>query len=346
MSLDAHVSVKEYYGKVLESTKDLKTDACCTTDSLPKDHRAILSEIADEIKDKYYGCGLPIPPQLNCASVLDLGSGSGRDAYLLSRLVGSCGKVVGIDMTQEQLDVANKYRHEQATRFGYKSPNTEFKLGYIEDLKAAGIQDNSMDLVVSNCVINLSPDKRAVFSEIFRVLKAGGEMYISDVFSDRRIPEALRQDPILYGECISGALYIEDFRRILSDIGCHDYRIVSSRPLGINNDAIKEKVGNINFYSITVRAFKLDLEDKCEDYGQTALYNGTIDGLPHAFDLDDHHHLETGRPMLVCGNTADMLSKTRYAKHFTITGSKDKHFGLFNCEPSVNLIAETPGACC
>ena len=116
-------------------------------------------------------------------------------------------------MTDEQLDTAQKYIDYQTKQSGYARPNVEFQKAYIEDLKEAGIKDNSVDVVISNCVINLSPDKQAVFSEIFRVLKPGGELYFSDIFTGRRLPEYLKDDPVLYGECLAGALYREDFRR-------------------------------------------------------------------------------------------------------------------------------------
>ena len=344
-----HDIVKDYYGRELETTEDLKTGACCSMDAIPDAHKAILSEIEDEILEKFYGCGSPIPLALDGKTVLDLGCGSGRDVYLLSKLVGPEGHVIGVDMTDEQLAVAEKYRDIQAARFGYDSPNVEFKKGYIEDLQTIGIEDNSVDVVVSNCVINLSPAKEKVFSEIFRVLKPGGELYFSDVFSGRRIPETLRKDPVLYGECLSGALYIEDFRRILRNIGCLDYRVISNRQLTLDDPAIEAKAGMIDFYSMTIRAFKLDsLEDICEDFGQIAIYNGDLADSPHKFMLDDHHLFIAGKPMLVCGNTADMIVGTRYAKHFKVS-ARGAHFGLFDCGPSPSGVAATDassGACC
>jgi SAM-dependent methyltransferase len=198
-------------------------------------------------------------------------------------------------------------------------------------------------------VLNLSPDKPRVFAEIFRVLKPGGELYFSDVFADRRIPAPLAADPLLLGECLGGALYVEDFRRLMAQTGCLDARVVSSTPLALNNPEVERKIGFVRFHSMTIRAFKLDLEDRCEDFGQVATYLGTVPEQPHAFDLDDHHHLETGRPMLVCGNTADMLGKSRYGRHFRIVGEKTHHFGLFDCAPpSVQPAGETSsgGSCC
>jgi len=347
-----HENLKEYYGKVLTGSKDLKTNACCCTgEALSPAVKKTLGLIDDEILSKFYGCGSPLPPLLKGAVVLDLGCGTGRDVYVASRLVGPDGFVIGIDMTDEQLKVARRHIESQTKRFGYEKPNVEFRKGYIEDLAEIGIEDNSVDVVISNCVINLSPDKGAVFSEIFRVLKPGGELYFSDVFTGRRIPSHLKKDPVLQGECLAGALYIEDFRRMLQQIGCLDYRVVSSAPIDLENPEIEEKIGMVDFYSKTVRAFKLEsLEDLCEDYGQTAIYLGTIPESPHAFLLDDHHHFLTGKPMLVCGNTAAMLEETRFAPHFKIMGDRSVHYGLFDCAPAAVKAARgedrSGGACC
>lgn len=342
-----YVSVKEYYGKILKTKRDLKTNACCATDSLPKNLRKIVSLIEPKIQEKFYGCGSPIPPLLEGCRILDLGCGSGRDVYIASYLAGEKGFVIGVDMTDAQLEVAHRHREIQTEKFGFKRPNVEFKKGYIEDLKEIGIEDNSVDIAISNCVINLSPDKEAVFREIFRVLKAGGELYFSDVFSERRIPEVLKQDPVLYGECLAGALYLEDFRRILQKSGCLDYRTVAKKKITLDDPEIEQKAGAIDFYSITVRAFKLDLEDRCEDYGQRTVYLGTIPGHPHKFILDDHHIFLKGKPMSVCGNTADMLGKTRFSKHFKIIGQRQTHYGLFNCAPAQAKEDDSAGgACC
>lgn len=340
-------NVREYYGKTLKGTKDLKTNACCSSESLPEKHRGVLAEIDQEVLEKFYGCGSPIPEAIEGCTVLDIGCGTGRDVYLLSRLIGPEGSVIGIDMTDEQLEVARRHRDTQMKRFGYERPNVDFRKGYMEDLTACGIEDNSVDVVISNCVINLSPDKERVFSEIFRVLKPGGELYFSDVFSGRRLPDALRKDPVLYGECLGGALYVEDFRRLLGKLGCSDYRIVSKRPIALDNQEIEEKAGMIDFYSITARVFKLDnLEDICEDYGQSAVYLGTIPGSPHRFVLDDHHVFEAGKPMLVCGNTSAMVGETRYGRHFRVTGDRSVHFGPFPCTPTASKDTSGDGSCC
>ncbi len=337
-------SVQEYYGKVLKSNQDLKTNACCTTDSIPIYLRPILSEIHPEVKDKFYGCGSPIPHSLEGKTVLDLGSGSGRDSFIISKLVGEHGQVIGIDMTDEQIQIAKKYTPFHLEKFGHKKSNLKFFKGYIENLKSIGILDNSIDVVVSNCVINLSPDKKTVFKEIFRVLKPGGELYFSDIFSSRRIPKELNEDPILLGECLGGAMYVEDFRRLLLELNIKDYRIISKGQVSNFNPEIKNKIGPIDFYSLTIRAFKLDLEDRCEDFGQMAIYKGNLPQSPLTFTLDDHHTFEKERPLPVCSNTARMLSQSRFSPYFQIIGEEKTHFGIFECAPSKE--SESVGACC
>jgi SAM-dependent methyltransferase len=319
--------VKEYYGKQLKGTTNLQTSCC--TESPSAEVRSILPYIANEIKDKYYGCGSPLPPLLRGMTVLDLGCGTGRDVYVVSKLVGESGHVIGVDMTTEQIEIAKKYQDEQRKSFGYDNSNVTFHQGYIEDLKSIGIENNSIDVVISNCVINLSPNKEQIFREIYRVLKPGGELYFSDIFADRRIPEELSTNPLLRCECLGGALYVEDFRRLMTAVGWADFRYTSIQEFDLGSENIKRKIGFVTFTSRTVRAFKLgDLEDICEDYGQVAYYNGRIPGHTHFFDLDDHHRFFTNRPMLVCGNTSSMLTNTRFAKVFKVT-DRIEHFGAF-----------------
>lgn len=340
-------SVRDYYGRVLGSTADLKTSACCTVESLPEHHKQIVSQIHPEVLDRFYGCGSPIPHDLEGRTVLDLGCGTGRDVYLLSKLVGPNGRVVGVDMTLEQLEVARRHQRFHADQWGHPNSNVQFLEGYIEDLAALGIQDKSVDVVVSNCVVNLSPDKERVFREIFRVLKPGGELFFADVFSGRRVPEPLTRDPVLLGECLGGAMYTEDFRRLLRSLGVLDHRVVSTRPLELTGTEVEARAGMIPFFSMTVRAFKLPLEDICEDYGQVAYYLGTLPEAPHAFELDDHHVFRTGMPHLVCGNTAAMLQDTRFGRHFRVVGDRSTHFGPFDCAPAPSTAAPlATGACC
>ena len=340
--------VKDYYGNQLQSRDDLKSSSCCCTEKPPAEIREILPLITDEILDKFYGCGSPLPPLLEGMTVLDLGCGTGRDVYIASKLVGESGRVIGVDMTTEQIETAKKYQEEQRKRFGFKASNVTFFQGYIEDLKSLGIADNSVDVIISNCVINLSPAKEQVFKEIYRVLKPGGELFFADVFSDRRIPEELANDPVLRGECLGGTLYTEDFRRIMVKCGWVDFRYTSTRALDTDNEEIKNKLGFATFYSQTVRAFKLnDLEDACEDYGQVAVYCGSIPNHPHHFDLDNENRFITGKPMLVCGNTASMLSNTRYGKAFKVFGDRSVHYGVFGgCGTECDCNEPATGSCC
>jgi len=374
--------VKEYYGKVLQKSADLQTNACCTAVELPQEVKAAIGKVHPEVMSKYYGCGLCVPEALSGLSVLDLGCGSGRDCYVLAQLVGESGSVVGVDMTDEQLSTARQHVAWHADAFGYARPNTDFKQGYIEDLQGIGLRDETFDVVVSNCVVNLSPDKAAVLREAFRVLKAGGEMYFSDVYADRRVPPELRDDPLLYGECLGGALYWNDFLALAKAAGFADPRLVEDAPITVANPALEEKLRGIRFYSATYRLFKLPgrLEADCEDYGQAVVYKGTLPGRAAAFDLDSHHHIEArphhpqrgdvlpfarprslqaGKVFPVCGNTYHMLASTRFRQHFEYVGAhpheagKSAHFGIFDgCGKSLPFASASAagaggqGSCC
>lgn len=346
-------SVQNYYGKVLSTSKDLKTSACTTLNSPHPIVRNALAKVPSEIKDKYYGCGTPLPLGIQGLHLLDLGSGSGQDCYIASQFVGAEGSVTGVDMTDEQLEVARKHVDAYTMdTLGYAKANLEFKKGYIEFLDKAGIKDSSMDMVISNCVINLSPDKPRVIEGVYNALREGGELYFSDVYCDRRLPENVRTHDVLLGECLGGALYIEDFVRICNNVGFTDPRELAREEIIVHDPELKELCGNARFYSITYRCFKLEsLESLCEDFGQVAVYNGSIDGHNNGYALDDHHFFEKNRPMLVCGNTAAMVEETWLKPHFTVTGDRSCHFGLFDCAPPSAPSAATAapssgGACC
>ncbi|MDP1932045.1 MAG: methyltransferase domain-containing protein [Gammaproteobacteria bacterium] len=345
-----HELVKDYYGRQLQSSADLKTSACCDITTVPEWLKPLLGRIHPEVLSRYYGCGLIAPAKLEGCRILDLGCGSGRDVYALAQLVGPRGEVVGLDMTDEQLAVARRHQAWHAEQFGHD--NVRFVHGYMELLDELDLEPGSFDVIVSNCVLNLSPDKDAVLRGVHRLLKEGGELYFSDVYADRRVPEAVRQDPVLYGECLGGALYWNDFLGIARKAGFNDPRLVEDRPLTITDNELAARTGSIGFYSATYRLFRLDaLENDCEDYGQAVIYRGSIPNHPQRFVLDKHHDIETGRIFPVCGNTWRMLHDTRFADHFDFIGDFSRHYGLFEgCGGGLPFDQDSPGSgaapCC
>jgi SAM-dependent methyltransferase len=349
--MSVHEDVREYYGKVLSNTADLQTSACCTSDAMPSWLKPLVSNIHDDVLAKYYGCGIVAPEALEGCRILDLGCGSGRDCYVLAQLVGESGEVIGVDMTDEQLSVARQHVDYHREAFAYQTANTRFYQGYIESLSDLDIEPGSVDVIISNCVINLSPDKQAVLKGAFDLLKPGGEMYFSDVYADRRVPESLRNDPMLYGECLGGALYWNDFMTLAKQAGFYDPRLVESRPLEAQSEAVQSRIDGIRFYSATYRLFKIaELEPACEDYGQAVVYRGTVAQHPHRFQLDGHHSIETGKVFPVCGNTYRMLEQGRFKDHFDFIGSWDKHYGIFpGCGTVCPFVDEAPAGespCC
>jgi len=342
--------VQDYYGRELQGTQDLKTSACCDPDAMPHWLKPVLSRIHPEVLARYYGCGLVAPQQLQGCRVLDLGCGTGRDVYALAQLVGATGHVAGVDMTPAQLAVAQAHQDWHAQAFGFA--NTSFHNGYIEQLDQLPFEPQSFDVIVSNCVINLAVDKAAVLRGIKRLLKPGGEFYFSDIYADRRVPAALREDKVLYGECLSGALYWNDFIALAKASGFADPRLVTDRPLDITNAEVAARTGNIRFFSATYRLFNLEgLEPACEDYGQAVIYQGGIEGNNDSFVLDQHHAIEAGRVFPVCGNTWRMLAETRFAAQFRFIGDFSRHYGIFaGCGTDLPFTTTdagaSTGACC
>lgn len=335
--------IRRYYGEILSESGDLSTNACaCASASPPKYVLDALKNVKDEIQERFFGCGSPIPSALTGATVLDLGCGCGRDVYIVSQLVGSSGHVIGIDMTPQQLEIARNYEDEQMRIFGYDKSNVSFVEGFIEDMNT--VNDNSVDVVISNCVINLSPFKRQIFSEIFRVLKPGGELFFSDVFCDRRVPEGFYDDPILRGECLAGAMYIEDFRRMLLECNIRTFYDVSVEELYVGDFRLATKLGCAGFFSHTIRAIKSDsLEDREEDFGQTATYLGTMPENSRYFDLTEDIRLIKGRPRAISSNMAAILTESRYAPHFEVTPKK-RHIGLFDAKRAQNAVELSKGS--
>ncbi len=348
--VNKHEEVQNYYGKELEKSEDLKTNACCTIAPPPKHITEIINQIHDEVMAKYYGCGLTIPNKLEGMRILDLGSGSGRDCFIASKLVGQEGQVVGIDMTDEQLNVANKYIDYHTEKFGYRYANVRFLKGNIEGLDKLNLKPGSFDIIISNCVINLATNKSKVLKDAYHLLKPGGEMYFSDVYCDRRIPKELQDDQVLWGECLSGAMYWNDFHKTARNVGFTDPRTIENRPISIENEELEIKIGNHKFFSVTYRLFKIDeLEEDCEDYGQAVCYRGSIKGKQNSFDLDEHHNFQTGKIESVCGNTYLMLKESRFADDFDFHGTFDTHYGIFEgCGGAMPFTIDNSGEepCC
>lgn len=324
-------SVTTYYGETLKSSSDLKTSACCPVDAVPSHQTSILQKLHPEVTSRFYGCGTPIPDLLTGCVVLDLGCGTGRDVYLSSALVGVNGRVIGVDMTEEQIAIAERHKSFHARAFfgDDATSNVEFRKGVIEDLRTAGIADDSVDVVISNCVCNLSPDKKAVFAEVARVLKPGGEFYFSDLYANRRLTHEVRTNEVLIGEGLGGALYIQDFRRIMAEVGFADLRVVTGAPVVVYDPDLKLRVPDVSYFSLTIRAFSLPgLEDGREDYGQTATYR-SCSGESMKLDVDYSFKKDVAVP--VDANTATILTSSRFKECFTVTG-RGVHKGVFEMQ--------------
>jgi arsenite methyltransferase len=318
---------------------------------VPARLQAVYANVHEEVARRYYGCGLVAPELLEGRRVLDLGCGAGRDVYALAQLVGPRGEVIGVDTTPEQLAVARAHLGWHMERFGHARPTVRFVEGEIETLDRLGVAPGSVDVVVSNCVVNLSGDKPAVLRGVHDLLAPGGELHFADVYCDRRLPASLREDPVLLGECLAGALYWNDFLTLAKAAGFRDPRLVTSRPIAITDAAIAERLGAARFFSATYRLFRLDeLEPACEDHGQAVVYRGGIPGAEDVFVLDAHHRIERGRVFPVCGNTFRMLHATRFAPWFDFHGDFSRHFGIFpGCGTSMPFATDAPpagGACC
>jgi arsenite methyltransferase len=235
-------SVRENYAEAIQERRvsccgDAGASSCCggvSAEVLEKGLRLGYSpeEVASapEIAAMSFGCGNPeaIAALQPGEVVLDLGSGGGFDCFLAAKEVGESGRVIGVDMTPEMLSTAR----ENARRLG--CANVEFRLGEIEHLPVA---DNSVDAIISNCVINLSPDKEAVFNEAFRVLKPGGRLAIADVVATAPFPEEARQDMALWSACASGAALVDDLQEMLRNAGFVDIRI---QPRDESRELIRE----------------------------------------------------------------------------------------------------------
>ena len=209
-----------------------------------------LAFIPDEAKARMYGCGSPVADAglAPGETLVDLGSGTGVECFLASREVGARGRAIGVDMTDAMLDIARRSQEHVHQQLGYR--NTQFHKGFLEALP---IEDGTADVIISNCVVNLSHNKRRVFSEILRVLKPGGRLVISDVVAETEPPLAVRGDHQLIGECIGGSLLQDYLFSLLRDVGFVNAEIVKRFPY--------REVQGHRFYSLTFRAYKPQRQD-------------------------------------------------------------------------------------
>ncbi|XP_071360989.1 arsenite methyltransferase [Trachinotus anak] len=310
-----HVDVKDYYGKRLQKTADLKSNACVApAQPIPGFIRQALKKVHPEVAARYYGCGLVVPECLEGCRILDLGSGSGRDCYMLSQLVGEKGHVTGIDMTEGQLKVARTYVDYHMQEFGYKKPNVSFVQGYIEALTEAGLEKNSFDIIISNCVVNLSPDKKQVLAEAYSVLKDGGELYFSDVYSSGRLTEEIKNHKVLWGECLGGALWWKDLLQLAEEVGFSPPRLVTASVITVDNKELEDALGSFKFVSATYRLFKVP---KGNTKPCQVIYNGNITGVEDSFQFDCQYTFKVGEVVEVDGEVASILTKSRFAEDFT-----------------------------
>ena len=293
--------------------------------TIPQEARDVMFNVAAEVKNNFHELGSPMPPLMEGCTVLDLLCGSGRDTYIAAQLVGEEGHVIGIEPVEARLQIARKYIDSEAKQFEYAEGNVELLQGVPEELSQ--IADNSVDIVISNCTFNLSPNKEKYIAEVRRVLKDGGEFYFTDVFTDRRIPEKLADDMKLRALRLGGAMYINDFRRLVQAAGFLDprYLITNKAPL---TDEEQSLFPDIAFATITTRLIKTDKqEDVCESYGETVTYKGTLPDFPDFFLFDKDIKFPTGKPCTVCGNVSTLVYDTRYGKVFDMTGDRSQHIG-------------------
>ena len=350
-NIDREEAVLERYGNAAR-----EVEACLC---LPVSYDdALLKVIPDEILQKDYGCGDPSRHIHEGETVLDLGSGSGKACYIISQIVGATGKVIGIDFNPPMLELARKHQRTIGDRIGYH--NVEFRRGKIQDLRTnldlldrylqenpvrsvvdlhqleeyeneirrerPLVADDSVDVIVSNCVLNLvrPEDKKALFAEMYRVLKRGGRVVISDIVSDEPVPEHLTQDPDLWSACVSGAFQEEEFLRSFEEARFHGIRIEELR------SEAYQTVEGIEFRAVTVTAYK-GKEGPCIERNQAVIYRGPWKQVVD----DDGHTLERGARMAVCDKTFKLYSQAPYAGQFVLVPPRQEvaanDAGIFDC---------------
>ncbi|KAJ2403059.1 hypothetical protein GGI23_000244 [Coemansia sp. RSA 2559] len=315
---DKHDNVKDYYGKVLTSTDGLKTSACSARSAPhPVVCKIIRTQVPAAVNERFFGCGNPIPLGIGGMDVLDLGSGSGRDSYVAAALVGPAGSVTGIDMTEEQLQIARANIPKLAESLGFE-PKLRFLAGYIENLEAAGVAPSSADLCISNCVVNLSPDKHAVLQSVYASLRDGGEFHFADMYADRTVPAHLADNKVLHGEGLAGALFVAEFERIAAKVGfATPPRILDAKRIDVFAPELRMLVGDTQYYSVTYRLFKLPASAGAAA-AKMAVYRGSVAGCEDKYVLDIHSSFAAGVPTPVDAETAAVLERSWLARHFAL----------------------------
>jgi arsenite methyltransferase len=332
MSHRTETIVRERYAA---GAKERADKLCC-----PVNYESeYLKVIPQEVVERDYGCGDPTRYLREDDIVVDLGSGTGKICFIAAQIVGPRGKVIGVDMTDEMLEVARRNAPIVADRIGYA--NVEFRKGRIQDLaldlelldrqlkrnpitdaasflaadglaeelriKHSLIPSDSVDVVVSNCVLNLvePKSKRLLFEEIFRVLKKGGRAVISDIVSDQEVPEEMQNDPELWSGCISGALTEERFLAAFENAAFYGIQILTR-----DVDPWRTVEG-IEFRSATIEAFK-GKQGACFERNQAVIYRGPF---KEVLD-DDDHRMERGKRYAVCDKTYNLYKKAPYQEFF------------------------------
>lgn len=233
--------VQKYY-----ANRANNSNSCCGDASQIMFYESeLLTNLPDDVSGFSLGCGDPITlAELQPGEVvLDLGSGGGLDCFLAARQVGEDGYVIGLDMTPEMLDRATR----AAQRMGIE--NVEFRQGFLEEMP---VEADKVDVIVSNCVINLSPDKPKVFAEMFRTLKPGGRVSVSDIVTTGELPENVRKDMVAWGACIAGALQVDEYIQGLEDVGFEEVMVTAKTGEGELLDNIPE----IGLFSASITARK------------------------------------------------------------------------------------------
>lgn len=256
--------VKEKYGAIAGQSKTDSETSCCGCGCSTIDYSVMAenySELSGYVEDADLGlgCGLPTEfAQIKAGdTVVDLGSGAGNDAFVARAIVGESGSVIGIDMTPQMIDKARN----NAVKLNFD--NVEFRMG---DIEAMPIDDNSVDVVVSNCVMNLVPDKQKAFAETCRILKPGGHFSISDIVLQGELPENVRQSAEMYAGCVSGAQQMSDYLDIIQNAGFTNITVQKKKEITLPDDILREYLSDeellatrssaAGIYSITVYADK------------------------------------------------------------------------------------------